>query len=233
MASNQGPGGGVGSALIRKLSNLLNASANLRVITRSKAVSPTRLFFYVTLTLNPSPRGRDLPSPSRALVILLMLMTMQKNIIAAVADNMAIGRDNELLWHISADMRYFRRVTMGCPIIMGYKTRPPMPRCRRNVSSSVARKLTSARLILPTSSTSRMSVPPFPMPTPSSRPLTPQSGTKNPKRPWKPTRKTAFSTPSRCTSERRDFRGIPLERLEILRGYRSFACTLWIFMANG
>lgn len=48
--------------------------------------------------------------------------TMQKNIIAAVADNMAIGRDNELLWHISADMKYFRRVTMGCPIIMGYKT---------------------------------------------------------------------------------------------------------------
>lgn len=48
--------------------------------------------------------------------------TMQKNIIAAVADNMAIGRDNELLWHISADMKYFRRVTIGCPIIMGYKT---------------------------------------------------------------------------------------------------------------
>lgn len=47
---------------------------------------------------------------------------MQKNIIAAVADNMAIGRDNELLWHISADMKYFRRVTMCCPIIMGYKT---------------------------------------------------------------------------------------------------------------
>lgn len=47
---------------------------------------------------------------------------MQKNIIVAVADNMAIGRDNELLWHISADMKYFRRVTMGCPIIMGYKT---------------------------------------------------------------------------------------------------------------
>ena len=47
---------------------------------------------------------------------------MEKYIIAAVADNMAIGRDNELLWHISADMKYFRRVTMGCPIIMGYKT---------------------------------------------------------------------------------------------------------------
>ena len=49
-------------------------------------------------------------------------MTIQKNIIAAVADNMAIGRNNELLWHISADLKYFRRVTMGCPIIMGYKT---------------------------------------------------------------------------------------------------------------
>ena len=47
---------------------------------------------------------------------------MQKNIIAAVADNMAIGRDNELLWHISADMKYFRRTTMGAPVIMGYKT---------------------------------------------------------------------------------------------------------------
>lgn len=52
----------------------------------------------------------------------LIFRNMQKNIIAAVADNMAIGRDNELLWHISADMKYFRRVTMGCPIIMGYKT---------------------------------------------------------------------------------------------------------------
>lgn len=47
---------------------------------------------------------------------------MQKNIIAAVADDGAIGRDNELLWHISADMKYFRRTTMGCPVIMGYRT---------------------------------------------------------------------------------------------------------------
>lgn len=58
----------------------------------------------------------------RNLSYLFIFRTMQKNIIAAVADNMAIGRDNELLWHISADMKYFRRVTMGCPIIMGYKT---------------------------------------------------------------------------------------------------------------
>lgn len=47
---------------------------------------------------------------------------MDKYIIAAVADNMAIGRDNALLWHISADMKYFRKTTMGSPVIMGYRT---------------------------------------------------------------------------------------------------------------
>ena len=47
---------------------------------------------------------------------------MEKIIIAAVADNMAIGRDNALLWHIPADMKYFRRTTTGSPVIMGYRT---------------------------------------------------------------------------------------------------------------
>ena len=47
---------------------------------------------------------------------------MQKNIIVAVSDNNAIGRNNELLWHISEDLRFFRRSTTGCPIIMGRKT---------------------------------------------------------------------------------------------------------------
>ena len=47
---------------------------------------------------------------------------MQKNIIVAVADNNAIGRNNELLWHISEDMRFFRRQTLGWPVIMGRKT---------------------------------------------------------------------------------------------------------------
>ncbi|MGN1233060.1 MAG: dihydrofolate reductase [Candidatus Cryptobacteroides sp.] len=42
--------------------------------------------------------------------------------IAAVADDLAIGRDNALLWHISADMKYFRRTTMGSPVIMGFRT---------------------------------------------------------------------------------------------------------------
>lgn len=47
---------------------------------------------------------------------------MQKNIIVAVSDNNAIGRNNELLWHISEDLRFFRRSTTGSPIIMGRKT---------------------------------------------------------------------------------------------------------------
>lgn len=47
---------------------------------------------------------------------------MEKNIIVAIADNNAIGRNNELLWHISEDLRFFRRTTLGSPVIMGRKT---------------------------------------------------------------------------------------------------------------
>ena len=34
---------------------------------------------------------------------------MEKNIIVAISDNNAIGRNNELLWHISDDLRFFKR----------------------------------------------------------------------------------------------------------------------------
>ena len=47
---------------------------------------------------------------------------MEKNIIVAIADNGAIGRGNQLLWHISEDMKYFRKTTSGHPVIMGRKT---------------------------------------------------------------------------------------------------------------
>lgn len=47
---------------------------------------------------------------------------MEKCIIAAVADNLAIGKDNALLWHISEDLKYFRRTTSGYPVIMGRRT---------------------------------------------------------------------------------------------------------------
>ncbi len=47
---------------------------------------------------------------------------MEKVLIVAIADNNAIGRNNELLWHISEDLKFFRRTTSGCPVIMGRKT---------------------------------------------------------------------------------------------------------------
>ena len=43
-------------------------------------------------------------------------------IIAAVADNLAIGRSNALLWHISEDLKFFKQNTSGCAVIMGRKT---------------------------------------------------------------------------------------------------------------
>lgn len=44
------------------------------------------------------------------------------SIIVAVAQNGIIGDKNSLLWHISEDMRFFKRTTSGHPVIMGRKT---------------------------------------------------------------------------------------------------------------
>lgn len=47
---------------------------------------------------------------------------MEKTIIAAIADNNAIGKNNALLWHISEDLKFFKRTTSGYPVIMGRRT---------------------------------------------------------------------------------------------------------------
>jgi len=44
------------------------------------------------------------------------------SLIAAVAKNGVIGKGNELPWRLSADLKYFKKVTMGKPILMGRKT---------------------------------------------------------------------------------------------------------------
>ncbi len=44
------------------------------------------------------------------------------NIIVAVASNGVIGGGNQLLWHISEDLRHFKAITSGHPVIMGRKT---------------------------------------------------------------------------------------------------------------
>lgn len=47
---------------------------------------------------------------------------MEKCLIVARAANGAIGRDNQLLWHIREDLKFFKATTMGCPVIMGRRT---------------------------------------------------------------------------------------------------------------
>ena len=44
------------------------------------------------------------------------------SIIAAMAENRVIGRDNQLPWRLPADLRHFRALTIGKPVIMGRKT---------------------------------------------------------------------------------------------------------------
>lgn len=44
------------------------------------------------------------------------------SMIVAHADNRVIGKDNDMPWHLPADLAYFKRTTLGKPIIMGRKT---------------------------------------------------------------------------------------------------------------
>lgn len=47
---------------------------------------------------------------------------MKLTAVVAASDNDVIGRDNALPWHLPADLAYFKRVTMGKPMLMGRKT---------------------------------------------------------------------------------------------------------------
>lgn len=44
------------------------------------------------------------------------------SLIAAAAENYAIGRDNQLLWTLPNDMKFFKNTTWGMPVVMGRKT---------------------------------------------------------------------------------------------------------------
>ncbi|MFC1749141.1 type 3 dihydrofolate reductase [Pseudomonadota bacterium] len=61
---------------------------------------------------------------------------MSISIITAMADNRAIGINNQLPWHLPADLKWFRQQTTGKPILMGRKTYDsigrPLPN-RRNI----------------------------------------------------------------------------------------------------
>lgn len=44
------------------------------------------------------------------------------SMIAAMANDRVIGKDNDMPWHMPADLAHFKKVTMGKPVIMGRKT---------------------------------------------------------------------------------------------------------------
>ena len=43
-------------------------------------------------------------------------------IVAIATNSRAIGKDNQLLWHVPEDLKHFKKTTMGKPIVMGRKT---------------------------------------------------------------------------------------------------------------
>lgn len=74
-------------------------------------------------------------------------------LVAAVAEDGAIGRDNALLWHIPEDMARFKALTVGKPVVMGRKTWEslpqkfrPLPGRRNLVVSRSARELPGAEV---------------------------------------------------------------------------------------
>lgn len=53
---------------------------------------------------------------------------MSLSLIVAKAKNGVIGKDNQLIWHLSDDLKRFKALTMGHPIIMGRKTFESLPK---------------------------------------------------------------------------------------------------------
>lgn len=53
---------------------------------------------------------------------------MRVSMIVAVAENGVIGKDNDLPWRLSSDLKYFKQVTGGKPVLMGRKTWESLPR---------------------------------------------------------------------------------------------------------
>lgn len=59
------------------------------------------------------------------------------SIIVAIAQNLAIGKNNDLLWHLSDDLKHFKQLTSGHAVVMGERTfyslpKHPLPN-RRNI----------------------------------------------------------------------------------------------------
>ena len=53
-------------------------------------------------------------------------------LIAAASENNVVGKDNKLIWHISDDLKRFKKLTLGHSIIMGRKTFESLPKALPN-----------------------------------------------------------------------------------------------------
>ena len=65
-------------------------------------------------------------------------MTVLISLVVAMARNHVIGRDNGLPWRLPEDLKHFKAVTMGKPVLMGRKTFESIEasRCRAASTSS-------------------------------------------------------------------------------------------------
>lgn len=68
------------------------------------------------------------------------------SLIAAMANNRVIGKDNQMPWHLPADLGHFKTVTLGKPIIMGRKTYESIGRALPGRKNIVISRNTEYRL---------------------------------------------------------------------------------------
>ena len=47
---------------------------------------------------------------------------MKISLVVAMADNRVIGKDNKMPWHLPDELQYFKKITLGKPIVMGRNT---------------------------------------------------------------------------------------------------------------
>lgn len=72
---------------------------------------------------------------------------MKLSVVVAMGENRVIGVDNRMPWHLPADLKRFRQITMGKPVIMGRRTHEsigrPLPG-RKNIVLTTDRNYTAA-----------------------------------------------------------------------------------------
>ncbi len=74
---------------------------------------------------DPNKRVRE--EPASAKIRAMNKTPPHLTLIAAMAENRVIGRDNAMPWHLPADLAHFKRLTLGKSIIMGRRTWESLP----------------------------------------------------------------------------------------------------------